>query len=121
MTTVRCSRLAGAVAVALAAAPVLTCGPACAQVKWNLLSAYPADNFHSQNLEAFAKDLAEATGGRLLIRVYPNASLHPASAIKTAVRIGQAIMGGECVEWMPCRSGRPDITRRATCGRYRSR
>ena len=93
MTTVRCSRLAGAVAVALAAAPVLTCGPACAQVKWNLLSAYPADNFHSQNLEAFAKDLAEATGGRLLIRVYPNASLHPASAIKTAVRIGQAQMG----------------------------
>jgi TRAP-type C4-dicarboxylate transport system substrate-binding protein len=85
--------LAGAVAVALAAAPVLTCGPACAQVKWNLLSAYPADNFHSQNLEAFAKDLAEATGGRLLIRVYPNASLHPASAIKTAVRIGQAQMG----------------------------
>src|SRR6202048_820422 len=82
MTTVRCSRLAGAVAVALAAAPVLTCGPACAQVKWNLLSAYPADNFHSQNLEAFAKDLAEATGGRLLIRVYPNASLLPVSVIK---------------------------------------
>src|SRR3984893_1379880 len=93
MTTVRCSRLAGAVAVALAAAPGVTCGAACAQGKWNLLSAYPPDNFHSQNLEAFAKDLAEATGGRLLIRVYPNASLHPASAIKTAVRIGQAQMG----------------------------
>ena len=56
-------------------------------------TAYPADNFHSQNFEAFAKDLAEATGGRLSVRVYPNASLFPASAIKSAVRIGQTQMG----------------------------
>jgi TRAP-type C4-dicarboxylate transport system substrate-binding protein len=99
MTTVRCSarclRIATAVAAALAAAPTVM--PACAQVnaqvKWNLPSAYPADNFHSENLAAFAKDLAEATGGRLAIRVYPNASLLPASAIKSAVRIGQAQMG----------------------------
>src|ERR1700738_3589417 len=93
MTTVRCSRLAGAVAVALAAAPVLTCGPACAQVKWNLLSAYPADNFHSQNLEAFAKDLAEATGGKLSIKVYHNASLLPVSVIKRAVQMGRMQIG----------------------------
>ena len=78
---------AAAVAVALAAAP------ACAQVNWNLPSAYPADNFHSENLAAFAKDLAEATGGKLAIKVYPNASLFPATAIKSAVRIGQAQMG----------------------------
>src|SRR3984893_6288826 len=71
--------------------------PACAQVSaqiaWNLPSAYPADNFHTENLAAFARDLAEATGGRLAITVYPNASLFPATAIKSAVRIGQAQMG----------------------------
>jgi TRAP-type C4-dicarboxylate transport system substrate-binding protein len=33
------------------------------------------------------------TGGKLAIKVYPNASLFPATAIKSAVRIGQAQMG----------------------------
>jgi TRAP-type C4-dicarboxylate transport system substrate-binding protein len=71
--------------------------PACAQVnaqvKWSLPSAYPADNFHSQNLDAFARDLAEATGGRISTTVYPNAMLFPVSAIKSAVRIGQVQLG----------------------------
>jgi TRAP-type C4-dicarboxylate transport system substrate-binding protein len=84
---VRFSAFAAAVAVALAAAP------ACAQVQWHLPSAYPADNFHSENLGAFAKDVADATGGKLAIKVYPNASLFPATAIKSAVRIGQAQAG----------------------------
>src|SRR5260221_4630788 len=75
------------VAVALATAP------ACAQVQWRLPSAYPADNFHSENLAAFAKDVGEVTGGKLAIKVYPNASLFPAPAIKSAVRIGQAQAG----------------------------
>jgi TRAP-type C4-dicarboxylate transport system substrate-binding protein len=78
---------AAAVAVALLAAP------ACAQVRWSLPSAYPADNFHSENLDAFAQEVAEATGGKLAIKTYPNASLFPATAIKSAVRIGQAQMG----------------------------
>jgi TRAP-type C4-dicarboxylate transport system substrate-binding protein len=84
---VRLSAFAAAVAVALLAAP------ACAQVRWSLLSAYPADNFHSENLDAFAQEVAEATGGKLAIKTYPNASLFPATAIKSAVRIGQAQMG----------------------------
>jgi TRAP-type C4-dicarboxylate transport system substrate-binding protein len=37
--------------------------------------------------------VAEATGGKLAIKTYPNASLFPATAIKSAVRIGQAQMG----------------------------
>jgi TRAP-type C4-dicarboxylate transport system substrate-binding protein len=78
---------------AAAAAAALATGPARAQVTWNLPSAYPADNFHSENLSAFAKDLADATGGKLAIKVYPNASLFPATAIKSAVRIGQAQVG----------------------------
>jgi TRAP-type C4-dicarboxylate transport system substrate-binding protein len=91
MTTARCFGFAAAVAAALALA--LPVAPANAQIKWNLPSAYPADNFHTENLEAFAKDLAEATGGALTIKVYPNATLFPAPAIKSAVRIGQAQVG----------------------------
>jgi TRAP-type C4-dicarboxylate transport system substrate-binding protein len=93
MTTVRCLALRAAVAVALAAVPALMAVPASAQVKWSLPSAYPADNFHSENLSAFARDLADVTGGKLAITVHPNASLFPAPAIKSAVRIGQAQMG----------------------------
>jgi TRAP-type C4-dicarboxylate transport system substrate-binding protein len=93
MTNVRCLGFTAALAAALAAVPMLTAEPACAQVKWNLPTAYPADNFHSENLGAFAKELSEATGGKLAIRVYPNASLLPASAIKSAVRIGQEQIG----------------------------
>jgi TRAP-type C4-dicarboxylate transport system substrate-binding protein len=87
MPKLRFSAFAAAVALALAAAP------ACAQVQWRLPSAYPADNFHSENLAAFAKDVGDVTGGKLAIKVYPNASLFPATAIKSAVRIGQAQAG----------------------------
>jgi TRAP-type C4-dicarboxylate transport system substrate-binding protein len=80
-------------AFAAAAAVALAAGTAQAQVRWTLPSAYPADNFHSENLSAFAKDLADVTGGKLTINVYPNASLFPATAIKSAVRIGQAQVG----------------------------
>jgi TRAP-type C4-dicarboxylate transport system substrate-binding protein len=83
----RSSMLAAAAAIALVAAP------AQAQVKWDLPSAYPADNFHSENLAAFARDVADVTAGKLAIKVYPNASLFPATAIKSAVRIGQAQVG----------------------------
>jgi TRAP-type C4-dicarboxylate transport system substrate-binding protein len=78
---------------AAAAAMALVTAPAYAQVKWDLPSAYPADNFHSENLAAFARDVADVTGGKLAIKVYPNASLFPATAIKSAVRIGQAQVG----------------------------
>jgi len=67
--------------------------PASAQTKWNLPAAYPADNPHSENLVAFAKDVADATGGKLQITVHPNASLFKAPDIKRAVATGQAQMG----------------------------
>jgi hypothetical protein len=93
VTTVRCLRFAGTVVVALAISLMLMAAPAFAQIKWTLPSAYPADNFHSQNLEAFAKDLAEATGGKLSIKVYSNASLLPVSVIKRAVQMGRMQIG----------------------------
>ncbi len=92
-STVRCLRFAGTIVVALAISLMLLPAPAFAQIKWTLPSAYPADNFHSQNLEAFAKDLAEATGGKLSIKVYPNASLLPVSVIKRAVQMGRMQIG----------------------------
>src|SRR6202048_3287432 len=93
MSIVRSFGLTGAMVVALTVSAVLTAEPACAQVTWKLASAYPADNFHTQNLAAFANDVAQVTDGRLAIRIYPNASLLPASAIKSAVRIGQVQVG----------------------------
>lgn len=67
--------------------------PAMAQTKWNLPAAYPADNFHTENLNAFAKDVADATGGKLQVTVHANASLFKAPEIKRAVQTGQAQAG----------------------------
>ena len=79
---------------ALAAAVMLAAGGAAlAQSKWNLPAAYPADNPHSENLTAFAKDIETATGGKLQITVHPGASLFKAPEIKRAVQTGQAQMG----------------------------
>jgi TRAP-type C4-dicarboxylate transport system substrate-binding protein len=80
-------------ALALIAGAVLWIAPASAQTKWNLPAAYPADNPHSENLVAFAKDVDAATGGKLQITVHPGASLFKAPDIKRAVQTGQAQMG----------------------------
>src|ERR1044071_710026 len=66
---------------------------ASAQTKWNLPSAYPNDNPHVENLNAFAKDVAAATGGKLQIAVHGGASLFKGPEIKRAVASGQAQIG----------------------------
>ena len=66
---------------------------AVAQTKWDLPAAYPANNFHTENLVAFASDVDKATNGKLKITVHPNASLFKANEIKRAVQGGQAQMG----------------------------
>jgi TRAP-type C4-dicarboxylate transport system substrate-binding protein len=78
---------------ALIAVAALWIAPASAQTKWNLPAAYPADNPHSENLVAFAKDVDTATGGKLQITVHPGASLFKAPDIKRAVQTGQAQIG----------------------------
>jgi TRAP-type C4-dicarboxylate transport system substrate-binding protein len=75
------------------AAAILLAAPAAGQSTWALPSAYPADNFHSQNLAAFAKDVADASGGKLQLTLHPGASLYSAPEIKRVVQIGQAKMG----------------------------
>jgi TRAP-type C4-dicarboxylate transport system substrate-binding protein len=67
--------------------------PASAKTKWNLPAAYPADNPHSENLTLFAKDVADATDGKLQITVHPGASLFRAPEIKRAVQAGRVQLG----------------------------
>jgi TRAP-type C4-dicarboxylate transport system substrate-binding protein len=64
-----------------------------AQTKWDLPAAYPASNFHTENLVQFANDVDKASGGKLKITVHPNASLFKAPEIKRAVQGGQAQIG----------------------------
>jgi len=79
-----------AVAAAVASMAAL---PVTAQTKWDLPTAYPASNFHTENLTQFANDVAKATGGKLTIQLHPNASLFKAPEIKRAVQGGQAQIG----------------------------
>jgi TRAP-type C4-dicarboxylate transport system substrate-binding protein len=79
--------------VALAAMLATSMAPAAAQTKWNLPAAYPATNYHTENLAQFAKDVEAATGGKLQITVHANASLFKAPEIKRAVATGQAQIG----------------------------
>jgi TRAP-type C4-dicarboxylate transport system substrate-binding protein len=77
-----------------------------AQVKWDLPAAYPATNFHTENLNQFAADVDKATGGKLKITVHANASLFKAPEIKRAVQGGQAQIGEILLvnyqnEWQP--------------------
>src|SRR3984893_4217066 len=80
-------------ACAMAACVAALAAPAMAQTKWNLPAAYPADNPHSVNLAAFAKDVSDLTGGKLQITVHAAASLFKAPEIKRAVATGQAQVG----------------------------
>ena len=77
----------------LATAALLATAVAQAQTKWDLPAAYPASNFHTENLTQFAADVDKATGGKLKITVHAGASLFKAPEIKRAVQGGQAQMG----------------------------
>ncbi|HZN46916.1 MAG TPA: TRAP transporter substrate-binding protein [Ramlibacter sp.] len=66
---------------------------AIAQTKWDLPAAYPASNFHTENLAQFAGDVEKSSAGKLKIQVHANASLFKANEIKRAVQSGQAPIG----------------------------
>ena len=103
---IRFARLPSLVA-GIGAATVLSIGgPAVAQTKWDLPAAYPANNFHTENLQQFADEVDKATGGKLKITVHANASLFKAPEIKRAVQGGQAQIGEVLLvnyqnEWQP--------------------
>ena len=66
---------------AITAAALSLAGSAFAQTKWDLPAAYPATNFHTENLVQFANDVDKASGGKLKIQVHANASLFKAPEI----------------------------------------
>jgi TRAP-type C4-dicarboxylate transport system substrate-binding protein len=100
--------------ILVAAAFATACGAAQAQTKWDLPTAYPAANFHTENIQQFANDVDKATGGKLKITVHPGASLFKAPEIKRAVQGGQAQAGeillvnfsneDPLTAWTACRS-----------------
>jgi len=85
------------VAVGLAAGALSVSGlqPAAGQArwKWDLPAGYPAGNFHSVNLIQFAKDVKDASAGKLEITVHPGASLFKVPEIMRAVQTNQAQIG----------------------------
>src|SRR3954464_1014041 len=77
----------------IAFAGLTLCTAAFAQTKWDLPTAYPASNFHTENITQFASDVDKGSGGKLKITVHANASLFKAPEIKRAVQGGQAQLG----------------------------
>jgi TRAP-type C4-dicarboxylate transport system substrate-binding protein len=79
--------------LSLMAASGLLAAGAFAQTKWDLATAYPATNFHTENINQFVADIDKASGGKLKITVHANAALFKAPEIKRAVQGGQAQAG----------------------------
>ncbi|MBI3512586.1 MAG: TRAP transporter substrate-binding protein [Proteobacteria bacterium] len=67
--------------------------PASAETRWDMPTPYVDGNFRTQTVRWFADELRKATGGRLEITVYDNASLFPMPEIKGAVQSGQVNIG----------------------------
>lgn len=84
-------RLTLAAAAAVGACPGWS--RAQAQAPWDLATGYPVTSFHVQNLESFAADVRQASGGLLNIRVHPAGSLVKAPDVRAAVISGQVALG----------------------------
>jgi TRAP-type transport system periplasmic protein len=77
----------------LAAAALACAGLVHAQAKWDLPSGYGANTFQVQNLQQFATEVDQLTGGKLKIQLHPGGSLYKANEIKRAVQTGQTSAG----------------------------
>ena len=76
-----------------AAIVVVSATGAVAQTKWNMPTAYPDSNYHTQNIRWFAEEVKKETGGKLEIIVHSGASLFKMPEIKRAVQTGQVPIG----------------------------
>ena len=72
---------------------LLSASWAGAQTRWDMPTAYPPTNFHTENIMQFVADVDKATGGKLKITVHSNASLFKANEIKRAVQGNQGQAG----------------------------
>ena len=82
------ARLLGAAAVI-----GLSTSFALAAEKWDMPLAYSATNYHSENAAQFAKEVTDASGGKLEIVTHASGSLFKGGEIFRAVRTGQAPIG----------------------------
>lgn len=64
--------------------------------EWRLATGYREETFHTENLVQFARDVAQASAGRLQIAVHPNNTLVRLADIPQAVREGR-IEAGETI------------------------
>jgi TRAP-type C4-dicarboxylate transport system substrate-binding protein len=78
-------------AAAWSAAPSAFSAPGA--TVWRLATGYPAENFHTVNLVAMAREAELATGGQLRIEVRPGGALFALNAIRAAVQEGKAEAG----------------------------
>ncbi|NLC35111.1 MAG: TRAP transporter substrate-binding protein [Alcaligenaceae bacterium] len=78
---------------ACAAALTFSAPALAAPAKWDLPSAYPASNLHTENLQQFVNDVKEFSNGEFDITLHINASLFKAPEIKRAVQSNQAQAG----------------------------
>ena len=77
-----------------AACGTLALGSTYAQAQsWDMPTPYPDKTFHTVNIAQFAKDVEEATSGKLKIKVHSAGSLFKHAEISKAVRGGQVPIG----------------------------
>lgn len=79
---------------------LLASAPVVAQTSWDMPTPYPATNFHTENIQQFASDVAAASGGKLRVTVHPGGSLFKANEIRRAVQTGQAQIGEVLISGM---------------------
>lgn len=72
---------------------LVVAGVAMATEKWDMPTAYPDGNYHTQNARRFAECVKTGTGGELEIVVHSGGSLFKGNDIKRAVQTGQVPIG----------------------------
>ncbi|SHF50651.1 TRAP-type C4-dicarboxylate transport system, substrate-binding protein [Loktanella atrilutea] len=70
-----------------------TAGTAALAETWNMPTAYPADNYHTENAQTFADEVKTCSNGELEIVLHPGGSLFKGDEIKRAVQLGEAEIG----------------------------
>jgi TRAP-type C4-dicarboxylate transport system substrate-binding protein len=65
-------------------------------IRWQMATAYSDETFHTQNLQRFAQDVADATHGALSIEVHAGGRLAKANEIRARVEAG-TIDAGEVI------------------------
>lgn len=68
-------------------------GSVIAETKWSMASGYPENNFFTQNLREFVKEVETESKGELKIDLRPNSELIKIAAIKRAVQSNQIQIG----------------------------